>query len=53
MGPLALVSAVFIAMAVPRYLTLDPADSKIPRRPDTRGTTRCWWRTSCSARSPW
>lgn len=29
-GPLALVSAVFIAMAVPRYLTLDPADSKIP-----------------------
>ncbi|GGX44909.1 DUF2306 domain-containing protein [Streptomyces chryseus] len=32
-GPLATVAAVFIAYNVPRYLTFDPADSKIPLAP--------------------
>ncbi|MEU5314454.1 DUF2306 domain-containing protein [Streptomyces sp. NPDC021562] len=32
-GPLALVVAVFLAMDVPRYLTFDPAESKIPPNP--------------------
>ena len=32
-GPLGLVVAVFLAMGVPRYLTFDPADSKIPANP--------------------
>jgi uncharacterized membrane protein len=33
-GPLALVVAVFLAMGIPRYLTFDPADSKIPANPE-------------------
>ncbi|MFI8075473.1 DUF2306 domain-containing protein [Streptomyces sp. NPDC086033] len=32
-GPLGLVVAVFLAMGIPRYLTFDPADSKIPANP--------------------
>lgn len=33
-GPLATVCAVFILHSVPRYLTFDPAQSKIPANPD-------------------
>ncbi|MEV8068903.1 MULTISPECIES: DUF2306 domain-containing protein [unclassified Streptomyces] len=32
-GPLALVVGVFLVMGIPRYLTFDPADSKIPPNP--------------------
>ncbi|MER6633812.1 DUF2306 domain-containing protein [Streptomyces sp. NPDC000987] len=32
-GPLALVVAVFLVMGIPRYLTFDPAESKIPPNP--------------------
>ena len=51
---LLVVVAAFLILELPAYLGFDPAASRVPVRADyPLPITRCWSRTSCSARSRW